>query len=179
MTNNNEIKYGWVPFTGFQIVMWGFIIVMLVYYKLFRELIRKAGLQDSNKNIDYYRMLIFSIPLFIIAYNDVKYSSFSFRNIFNIFNADIQKYNHSINYTLRIFGCYGIIQVLAQDIGVKTGKSQANIVKNPIIQWFLYFCTAFSIVNNRSEAMIGATLYFIMKYDVSDNETQNVCFEDV
>ena len=42
----------------------------------------------------------------------------------------------------------------------------------------IYACFSITI-NNRSEAMLGATLYFVLKYDISGNETQEVCFKDV
>ena len=93
-------------------------------------------------------------------YYDMRYSSFSFKNL------GISKYipNEYLNYVLRVLGALGIIQVLAQDIGLKTGVVQRNFVQSPFMQFLLYVGTAFAITNNRSEAIIGATLYFTLKY---------------
>jgi len=105
----------------------------------------------------------------------MKYSSFSFRNL------GISKYipNYYSNYILRVLGALGIIQVLAQDIGVKSGLNQRNIVQTPFMQFLLYIGTAFAITDNRSEAIIGAILYFTLKYGISSGKTSPVCFESV
>ena len=108
-------------------------------------------------------------------YYDLNYSTFSFNNL------KINKYisNKTINYILRVLGAYGIIQVLAQDIGIKTGILQRQIMQYKIIQFLLYIGTAYAITNNRSEAIVGGALYFILKYSVSNGKTSTVCFEDV
>ena len=129
----------------------------------------------QNRLLNYIKVGILLIPLMIFMYYDIKYSSFSFKNL------GITQYisNETSNYVLRILGALGIIQVLAQDIGIKTGIVQRNFVQLPVMQFMLYFGTAFAITNNRSEAMVGAFLYFILKYGVSSGRTGPVCFEDV
>ena len=78
-----------------------------------------------------------------------------------------------------IFGAYGIIQVLAQDLGIKTGKKQRDLVQKMPIQMILLFSGAYTIVNNYRDAVIATALYYLLKYVYSDGETSPVCFEDV
>ena len=81
-----------------------------------------------------------------------------------------------------IFAGYSIIQVLAQDLGIKTGKKQRDLIqKNIIIQFLLFFSVAVSIMphNNELEALLACFLYFFLKYYYSEGETSNVCFEQI
>lgn len=169
-------NYGYVPFPGFHAVIIGWIVLMFVFVDFIAE--KMSAIPTSVK------LVIYLLPLIIIIYFDIKYSSFSIKNIANkLFgvplDSDWVQINRKINYVLKVIGAYGIIQVLAQDIGVKTGKNQAELMRQNFIQWLLFTGTAFCVLNNRSEAMIGATLYFILKLNFSKGETQDVCFEDV
>ena len=80
---------------------------------------------------------------------------------------------------LRVIGSYGIIQVLAQDLGIKTGTLQRDIIQNPLIQFIILFAAGFSITSNRNEAFLGTLVYYILKYPISRGKTSAVCFEDV
>ena len=85
-------------------------------------------------------------------------------------------------YIYHVFAAYSIIQVLAQDMGLKTGKKQRDLIhKYKTIQFILFFSTAISIMpqENEREALVGCCLYFIMKYYYSEGETSNVCFEKI
>lgn len=213
-------NYGYVPFPGFQYVLFLIIFLMILYPKplnnfldnvlgldepilqedsvidttlktLPEDLIEgetviekatviKDVVQDTAstayKDIKILlKLFIILIPLMIIAYYDMTYSSFSMRNL------GITKYikNRELNTFLRIFGSYGIIQVLAQDVGIKTGKNQRDIIQKPLFQFVLYLCTAYAITDNRSEAIMGSILYFMLKGIYSEGKTSNVCFEDV
>ena len=85
----------------------------------------------------------------------------------------------NVNYILRILGAYGIIQILAQDMGLKTGYVQRELVQSKIIQFLIFSGTAFALTNDISQAIIGTLLYFILKYSVSNNHTSSVCFERI
>lgn len=167
----SEIKnYGYVPFRGFQ---WIVILILLISI-ICHPFIKQLNFMQ-NKNIMHVVKIVFHIlPFLLMVWFDMKYSSFSLNNL-----GIPSQYNRHLNYLLRIIGAYGIIQVLAQDFGIRTGKTQADFVKIPIVQWVAYFGTAFCLTNNRSEAMVGATLYFILKYLISDGVVAAVCFEDV
>lgn len=170
-------NYGHVPFKGFHIFVISWIVLMFVYVDLIASALIKVP--------RWLKLLIYLSPLIVVIYYDVNYSTFSFRNIANkLFgvsteNNNWEEINRRINYVLKVIGAYGIIQVLAQDIGVKTGKNQAELMRQDFIQWLLFACTSFCVLNNRSESMIGATVYFILKLNFSQNKTQDVCFEDV
>jgi hypothetical protein len=85
-------------------------------------------------------------------------------------------------YIYHIFAAYSIIQVLAQDMGLKTGRKQRDLVhRYKTLQFILFYSTAISIMpkENELEALVGCGLYFIMKYYYSEGETSDVCFEKI
>jgi len=175
-------------------LQWSILIIyslMLNYHQEINDFLDKhLNLKNNMKKYTRYtsssvagrttltrasKYIILCIPIIIIIYLDVVHKSFS------MYNLGITNYisNDTLNYFLRILGAYGIIQVLAQDFGLRTGKNQTEITKIPIIQFFIYFGTAYAITKNRSEAMIGALLYFHCKQLISNKKTLQVCFEDV
>jgi hypothetical protein len=174
-TQNLIPNYGWVPFPHFQHIL---IIVLLVSYSFYKPINKTMNKhvydKIKNKTASYYLKLILSlIPIFIILFLDINYSSFSMKNL------GVTKYipNDIINTILKLFGAYCLIQVAAQDFGIKTGEVQGDFFKIPALQFFIYTGVAFALTQNRSVAMIGALLYFQMKYFVSDGVTKDVCFE--
>ena len=80
-----------------------------------------------------------------------------------------------------ILAAYGIIQVLAQDLGIKTGKKQRDLVQKMPFQIIFLFAGAYTIVgsDNVAEALIATGMYYILKFVYSDGETSPVCFENV
>ena len=166
--------YGWVPFPYFQHVFIVVLSISFMYYKEINEQLDKHVYNKiKNKKMRYYSKLIFLIPILVILFLDIKYSSFSMKNL------GITTYisNDIINNLLKLFGAYGLIQVAAQDFGNKTGDIQADFFKIPFLQFLIYVGIAFSLTQNRSMAIIGALLYFQMKFFVSENITKDVCFE--
>ena len=163
--------YGWVPFRGFQWIVIFVLVISIILHPAIREL---PILKQHNIAFNVFKLVFYVLPFLLIIWFDMRYSSFSLNNL-----GIPKQYNRHINYILRIIGAYGIIQVLAQDFGIRTGQKQADIVKIPIVQWLAFYGTAFCLTNNRSEAMVGATLYFILKYLISDGVVTSVCFEDV
>lgn len=145
----------------FQICMIAIIVSMVCSHKILTKFTNKF---TTNKWILF---LTYMFPLMIVIYFDMRDQLFSFEKM------GIPVYmGHRINTILRLLGAYGIIQVFAQDIGVKTGDNQAVILRYPFIQFIIYFATAYSISDDRSESLIAATAYFIIKYNVSNNVTQ-------
>jgi len=168
-------NYGYVPFRYFQIIILILEIVLLLYASPIKKSLHDFSLQHLGKE-EYYTYIykwVLSIPLLCIIYYDVRYSSFSLGNI-----GFPEQYNRFINQILWILGAYGIIQVLAQDSGLRTGIDQRDLVQNTVIFFFLAIGMAYSITNNRSQSMIAIFLYLHLKYIVSD-KTSNVCFEDL
>tara|TARA_Y100000389_G_scaffold103584_1_gene100471 strand:- start:1055 stop:1600 length:546 start_codon:yes stop_codon:yes gene_type:complete len=131
---------------------------------------------DSLSNVlDEYgiKLFIFLLPVIILIYYDMKYPNFFMKNLEL---GKIVKIKN-VNYILKILGAYGIIQILAQDMGLKTGYVQRELVQSKIIQFFIFAGTAFALTNDISQSVMGTLIYFILKYAVSNNQTSMVCFE--
>ncbi len=86
-----------------------------------------------------------------------------------------------VHQIVMILAAYGIIQVLAQDLGIKTGKKQRDLIQSYPTQAFFLFAGAYTIVgeDHVGEAAIATGLYYFLKYILSNGETSEVCFEDV
>ncbi len=85
----------------------------------------------------------------------------------------------SISDLMKIGSGYGIIQVLAQDLGIKTGKKQRDLIQTIPVQFFVLYSSAFTIVANHRLALIIVSIYYLLKYVYSEGETSKVCFEDI
>jgi hypothetical protein len=128
----------------------------------------------NDNSIDYIRLGIFMLPLLLLIVIDHEVDDYlSWIGVNKFLPQSI------VTYILRILGGYGIVQVLAQDMGVKTGKVQRNLIQNPISQAILLFCGAYSVTGLQDEALIATLMYLILKYNVSGNRISSVCFEDV
>ena len=173
-------NYGWVPFPYFQHVLIIILILSFYNYKNINDKLNKFiynPIQQKNKDVPIItqtiKISLALIPIIIILYLDIRYSSFSMKNlgVTNIIQSDI------LDTFLRLFGAYCIIQVAAQDVGLKTGGDQADFVKSPIVQFFMYAGASYSITQNRSVAFIASLLYFQLKFFGSEGKTKDVCFE--
>jgi len=87
--------------------------------------------------------------------------------------------NENYRNALMVLGAYGIVQVLAQDLGIKTGKRQRDLVQMMPIQVILLFAGAFTVTDDVNLALIAVVAYYFLKYVFSGGETSEVCFEDV
>ncbi len=85
----------------------------------------------------------------------------------------------TIENIVKVLGAYGIVQVLAQDLGIKTGKKQRDLVQSPIIQMALLYTGAKLVTENHTLALLTVILYYVLKYVYSHGETSEVCFEEV
>lgn len=77
---------------------------------------------------------------------------------------------------LRVVGAYGIIVVFAQDVGIRTGCAQARITQNIFMQMFLFTSVAYSVTDDFFQSFSGTMIYFVLKYLVSRNVVNDVCF---
>lgn len=146
------------------------IFVMTLYYsKELNELFDKYEINDTMKYI------IFSIPLVVIIILDMLYHSFSLNNL------EVTKFipNDYINYILRTLGIYGVVQVLSQDFGIKSGLLQNRLTKSPIFHFLCMFGAGFALSGQRSESFISALIYIFLRRLISNNVTIDACFEDV
>ena len=90
-----------------------------------------------------------------------------------------QKYSEYLKKVLMIIGAYGIVQVLAQDLGIKTGKKQRDLIQLMPVQIIVLYAGAFTVTDNHSNAAIAIGLYYLLKYGYSLGKTSDVCFESV
>lgn len=84
-----------------------------------------------------------------------------------------------VHSLLMIIAAYGIIQVLAQDLGIKTGKKQRDLIQSFPVQAVVLYAGGYAITGNHTEAAVAAGAYYALKYGLSNGETSGVCFEDV
>lgn len=170
MDNVIIANYGYVPFNYFQYIVLAIQLYMIYNHEWVNQQIDKY-IPESNKLARY---IILSIPLLLIVYYDIFYSSFSLRNL-----GINPSYNDPINQVLFILGSYAIIQVLAQDTGIKTGSLQRDTIQMKILFGIIAVGMAYSVTKNRSQSMIAVLLYFHLKYVISNNQTSSVCFEKI
>ena len=78
----------------------------------------------------------------------------------------LMKMNQSITMknTLRVIGAYGIIQVFAQDVGIKTNHLQKSLIQNLFVQIVLFTSVAYSVSDDFFQSLSGTIIYFILKY---------------
>ena len=171
-------NFGYVPFKYFQYVYILFILVSFIYKdflyeNLYKKIYDKIDLHIENNNFrSFIKSFIALLPILPIIYYDLLYKSFSLYNL----GIKSVKNNRHINTMLRLFGSYVIIQVAAQDLGVKTGTVQSDFIKLSFMQAVLYVGCAFAITQDRSEAFLAALVYFQLKY-FGSNVTKDVCFD--
>ncbi len=130
--------------------------------------------KKKNKLLIDYKPLFYLIPIVVLMYFDLKSESWT-----QLIGLNDVIPNKTLNYALRILGAYGIVQVLGQDLGIKTGANQRNIIQQPILQLLLLWGGAYSLTGARSEGFMAVLLYFSLKFKVSNGKTSAVCFEDV
>lgn len=79
-----------------------------------------------------------------------------------------------INNILLVLAAYGVLQVLAEDLGVKTGKKQRDLVQKPIVLMFLLYGCAFSVTQDHVLSVVTMVLYYFLKYIYSGGITSAV-----
>ena len=47
------------------------------------------------------------------------------------------------------------------------------------VQFLMLWGGAYALTGHRSEGMVSALLYFVLRLNISNGETSNVCFEEV
>ena len=77
---------------------------------------------------------------------------------------------------LKVIGAYGIIQVYAQDVGIRTGCLQAKLSQNVFIQIMTFTSVAFSVTDDFFQSFSGTLIYFVLKYILSNGKVNDVCF---
>lgn len=93
--------------------------------------------------------------------------------------VDTKVFGVEVHRIFIVGAAYGILQVLAQDLGIKTGKRQRDLVQSQPVQGFLMLSGAYLITNDLTLAMWAVAIYYFLKYVYSGGETSTVCFEEV
>lgn len=83
------------------------------------------------------------------------------------------------NKFFKMVATYAIVQVTAQDLGIKTGKLQRDLIQSLPVQILIIFSTSYVGTKDFRLAAIITAVYFGLKYILSKGETSNVCFEEV
>lgn len=163
-------NYGYVPFFGFQYAVLFLQIYMINNYQQVNNLMDKLLDIIFNKNNKYrenIKKIILSIPFMSITYYDIRYSSFSFKNMgFN------PAYNDTLKQILNILGSYAIIHIYAQDTGLKTSVLQVGILQSHLLFIITSIGMAFSITQNRSQSILALVFYYHLKYVIGQNITE-------
>lgn len=89
------------------------------------------------------------------------------------------KFNENNEKIILIIAAYGIVQVLAQDLGIKTGKKQRDLIQSIPVQIIILFAGAYTVTTDINLAAITIAIYYGLKYVYSEGETSNVCFEEI
>ena len=171
-------NYGYIPFKYFQYVYLIFILLSFIfkdflYENVYQKIYDKIDSVIENNNVRSFIKSFFALLTILpLIYYDFFYRSFSIQNL----GIKSVKKNRYINTMLRIFGSYVIIQVAAQELGVKTGTVQSDFIKLSFMQAILYVGCAYAITQDRSEAFLAALIYFQLKY-FGSNVTKDVCFD--
>ena len=79
-----------------------------------------------------------------------------------------------IQFIMRVIGAYGIIQVFAQDVGIKTGCKQSKLLHNEFVQIVIFTCSAYSVTDDFIQSFAGTSIYILLKYIYSNNNTECV-----
>ena len=172
-------NYGWVPFPYFQQALIVSIVLLIVFHKpinswldkhFYDKIFPKKDNNGKSRTEIFVRSVVALIPIFIMIYFDMSYSSFSMNNL------GVLKYidNEAINVILKLFGAYAVIQATSLEFGLQSGKIQGEFESLVPIQYIMWAGTAFVITGNRSAALIAAIAYYMMKYFASNNETKHI-----
>ena len=149
------------------------LIILVVYFIVDHKRIHSTFKSNVTSSI-YIRSIILSIPLISIIFLDIKYGMFSLQNL-----GIPKSWNTPLNKLMKTAGAYGMVQVLAQDSGLKTGTIQRDTVQSALYFVPVAAGIAFTICDNRSQAFISVLLYYHLKYTISNNKTSTVCFEEI
>ena len=74
---------------------------------------------------------------------------------------------------LMILATYGIVQVLAQDLGIPSGDRQAKLIRQQPAQLAILYSGAYAVSEDHQIAMIATAIYYILKH-VYSNKLENL-----
>ena len=157
-------NYGYVPFRFFQYFMFILQTTLVYKHKEVNNYLNKF-FDPEDKNKQNMKKIILSLPLIAIAYYDIRYSSFSFKNL-----GIPPSYNDTIKQALNILGSYAIIHIFAQDTGLKTSILQLEYLQTHFLFILISIGMAYSITQNRSQSIIALLLFYHLRYVIGDDK---------
>ena len=89
------------------------------------------------------------------------------------------KLNENNEKIILIIAAYSFTQILAEDLGIKTGKKQRDLIRSYPLQIIILFAGAYTVTNDINLTAITIAIYYGLKYIYSEGETFNICFEEV
>lgn len=157
-------NYGYVPFKYFQYFVLVLQILLIYKHKEVNNYLDQYF--DPNDNFKQnLKKLLLSVPLLLIAYYDIRYSSFSFKNL-----GVAPSYNSTIKQILNIVGSYAIIHIFAQDTGLKTSILQVEYLQTHLLFVLISVGMAYSITQNRSQSIIALFLFYHLRYVIGNDK---------
>lgn len=156
-------NYGFVPFYFFQYIILGLQIWMIYNHEIVNEYMDKI-FDKQSKLQQNIKKIILTLPLLSVMYYDIRYSSFSFKNL-----GVPPEYNDTIKQILNIMGSYALIHIFAQDTGFKTSLLQIDILQSHLLFVVSSVGMAYSLTQNRSQSIIALLMFYHLKYVLSNN----------
>lgn len=159
--------------TYIESILFSIVILTIINHKKINKKIDDNV--KNNNNLTKY--IIYFMPILIFIYLEVQPEKFQEDELISLLFSESQ--NDQLIYILEIIGAYGIIQVLSQDLGIKTGINQRDFIQHPVSQFIILYAGAYLIGRKLNQALIATLIFFVFKYNISNNITSNVCFEEV
>ena len=72
-----------------------------------------------------------------------------------------------------ILATYGIVQDLAQDLGIPSGNKQVELVKTQPIEAALLYAGGYTVSEDHTISLIALVAYYFLKYVYSDKLVLN------
>jgi hypothetical protein len=157
----------------FKNVVFFISLFSLINYKKINNKIDEKTNKKNNLLIKY---VIYFIPILVMINYELQFLDNDTKLLHPLKNFGK---NNKIKYIIEILGAYGIVQVLSQDLGIKTGILQRNLIQHPLVQFLILYSGAYLIGRRLNQALIATLIFFVLKYNISNNINSNVCFEDV
>lgn len=150
-------NYGYVPIKYFQYLVIGLQIWMIYNHKRVNEFMDKYFSEHVKK-------VLLSLPLLSIIYYDIRYSSFSLKNL-----GFPPQYNDTLKQVLNILGSYALIHIFAQDTGFKATLLQVILLQTHLLFVVISIGMAYSLTQNRSQSIIALLMFYHFKYVIGNN----------
>tara|TARA_B110000908_G_C10252901_1_gene453343 strand:- start:87 stop:326 length:240 start_codon:yes stop_codon:yes gene_type:complete len=71
-----------------------------------------------------------------------------------------------------LLATYGIVQVLAQDLGIPSGNKQVKLIKTQPIEAAILYAGGYTVSEDHTISMIALIIYYFLKYVYSDGLTK-------